>query len=89
MKVLFTISFLLGVLVRSLSSELHVTQIGNVLIMIAVFGGLLLMGKRMRVKDFRTASEPLRLGLRSDPDSIPLAFDEKGRTPFERVRGTD
>jgi hypothetical protein len=62
---------------------------GDLLIMIAIFGGLLLVGKRIRVEDFMPAPEPLRLGLRRSPDSIPRAFDEKGRTPFERVQADD
>jgi hypothetical protein len=89
LKFLFTLSFLLGVLVRSLAPELNVTRIGTVLMMIGVFGALLLIGKRMRMRDFGSAPEPLRLGLRSSGDSIPLAFDEEGRTPFERVKADD
>jgi hypothetical protein len=89
MKILFTIAFLLGVLIRSLNSDYHMTRMGGVLIMIAVFGGLLLMGKRIRVEDFMPAPEPLRLGLRRGPDPLPRAFDEKGRTPFERVQADD
>jgi len=86
LKVVFTISFLLGVLIRSLTPELSVTQIGTILIMIGVFGGLMLIGKTIRVRDLTSAPEPLRLGLHSIADSIPLAFDENGRTPFERVK---
>jgi hypothetical protein len=89
MKILFTIAFLLGVLIRSLNSDYHITRMGGVLIMIAVFGGLLLMGKRIRVGDFMPAPEPLRLGLRRGPDPLPRAFDEKGLTPFERVQADD
>jgi hypothetical protein len=89
LKTLFTLAFFLGVLIRILGAEFQITQVGDVLIMIAVFGGLLLMGKRIRVRDFIRASEPLRLGLRSDPQPLPPAFDEKGRTPFERVQADD
>jgi hypothetical protein len=89
MKFLFTIAFLLGVLIRSLNSERHITRMGDVLIMVAVFGGLLLMGKRIRVGDFMPAPEPIKLGLRRGPDPLPRAFDEKGRTPFERVQADD
>ncbi len=89
LKVLFTISFLLGVLVKIQNPELNVTRIGSVLMMIGIFGGLLLLGKTMRVRNFNSASEPLRLGLHNIADSIPLAFDENGRTPFERVKADD
>jgi hypothetical protein len=89
MKTLFTLAFLLGVLIRISSAEYHLTRVGDVLIMIAIFGGLLLMGKRIRVGDFMPAPEPIRLGLRRGPHSVPRAFDEKGRTPFERVQADD
>ena len=89
LKILFTISFLLGVLVRGLSLERSVNQIGTILIMIGVFGGLMLIGKTIRMRDLTSAPEPLRLGLNSIADSVPLAFDEKGRTPFERVKADD
>ena len=89
LKVLFTISFILGVLVKVKNPELNVTQIGSVLMMIGIFGGLLLLGQTMRVRNFNSASEPLRLGLRSIADSVPRAFDENGRTPFERVKADD
>ncbi len=89
LKILFTIAFLLGILIKSVTPELHSTRIGSVLMMIGVFGALLLIGKTIRVRDFRPEPEPLRLGLRSIADSIPLAFDEKGRTPFERVQADE
>ena len=89
MKLLFTIAFLLGVSIRVLSSEFHLTRVGDLMIMIAVFGGLLLYGKRTGTTMFRPKKESLRLGLNSGSDSMPLGFDEEGRTPFERVRAED
>ena len=89
LKILFTMSFLLGVLVKSLNPELHATRIGSVLMMIGIFGGLLLAGKTMRMRNLKPAPEPLRLGLHNIANSIPLAFDENGRTPFERVKADD
>jgi hypothetical protein len=89
LKSLFTMAFWLGVLIRISSAEFHVTRVGDVLIMIAIFGGLLLVGKRIRVEDFMPAPEPIKLGLRRGPDPLPRAFDEKGRTPFERVQADD
>ena len=57
--------------------------------MIGVSGGLLVFAKRLGATDFRTEEKPLRLGLREGSESMPVSFDEKGRTPFERVRGDD
>ena len=89
MKILFAVAFCLGVLIRVFSPEYHLTRVGDLLIMIAVSGGLLVFAKRFGATDFRTEGKPLRLGLRDGSESMPVSFDEKGRTPFERVRGDD
>lgn len=89
MRILFTVAFLLGVLIRILSSEFHVTRVGDLLIMISVFGGLLLYAKRRGPTVFRGGRKPFQLGLNKASDSMPLSFDDKGRTPFERVRADD
>ncbi|MGH9882481.1 MAG: permease prefix domain 1-containing protein [Pyrinomonadaceae bacterium] len=89
MKTLFTIAFLLGVLLRIFASVSTVTRVGDVLIMIAVFGGLLLYAKRIGTTDFRTERKCIRLGLNDGSESLPLSFDEEGRTPFDRVRADD
>jgi len=89
MRILFTLAFLLGVLIRILSSEFHVTRVGDLLIMIAVFGGLLLYAKKSGPSVFRTGRKPFQLGLNKTSESMPVSFDDKGRTPFERVRADD
>ena len=86
-KGLFTAAFLSGVFIRSLDQSVPITRMGDVLIMIAVFGGLRLMGKSVRMNYSARSPEPLRLGLLPKaPEPEPVAFDENGRTPFERVR---
>ena len=87
MKILFAVTFCLGVLIRVFSPEYHLTRIGDLLMMIGVSGGLLVFAKRIGATDFRTDGKHLRLGLRDGSESMPVSFDEKGRTPFERVRG--
>ena len=89
LKLLFTMAFILGVLLRVLNSEVNVTQVGNVLIMIGVFGGLLLYGKTAGKTIFGREEHAIRLGLDRAADSIPLGVDEEGRTPFERLRSDD
>ncbi len=89
MKFLFTTAFLLGVSIRVMSSEFHLTRVGDLMIVIAVFGGLLLYGKQTGTTMFRPKEESFRLGLNNGSDSMPLGFDEEGRTPFERVRAED
>lgn len=83
-KVLFTIAFILGVLIRVLSPEFRLTRIGDVLMMIGIFGGVLLAGKTFHRTGSLRVQETLKLGLRDDV--IPRAFDKDGHTPFERVK---
>ena len=89
MKFVFGFSFLVGVFLRSLALQRNVTHVGDVLIMIGVSGGLLLMAKQMRERNSVSQIEPLRLGLQPEKQFTPIAFDEDGRTPFERARGGD
>lgn len=87
MKILFTVAFLLGVFIRIAGPEVNVVQIGNVLMTIGVLGGLLIYGKKIGGAYFRSEGKPFPLGIAEGFESIPVGFDEKGRTPFERVRG--
>ena len=89
MKFVYGFSFLVGVFLRSLALQRNVTHVGDVLIMIGVSGGLLLMAKQMRARNSVSQIEPLRLGLQPEKQFTPVAFDENGRTPFERARGGD
>lgn len=89
MKFVFGFSFVAGVFLRSLALQTNVRHVGDVLIMIAVSGGLLLMAKQMRARNRVSETEPLRLGLQPEKQFTPIAFDENGRTPFERARGID
>jgi hypothetical protein len=85
MKSVFTMAFLVGIAIRILSNEYHFTRVGDLLIMIAIFGGLLVYAKRTGPNLFRPERESFKLGL-NQTEAMPLAFDEKGRTPFDRVR---
>ena len=84
MKILFALSFVLGVSLRIISSQVNVMHAGGILMAIGVLGWLLLYCRR--VANFRPESEPVRLGIVEGFESRPVSFDEKGRTPFERVR---
>ena len=85
MKILFALAFVLGVLVRIVSSHVNIAHAGDILMAIGVLGSLLLYARRMA--NLRPEKEPLRLGIVEGFESRPSSFDEKGRTPFERVRG--
>jgi hypothetical protein len=85
MKILFVLAFVLGVVVRIISSHVNITHAGDILMAIGVLGSLLLYARKMARS--RPEKEPLRLGIVEGFESRPRSFDEKGRTPFERVRG--
>jgi hypothetical protein len=86
MKLLFAVTFLLGVIVRVFGSGFTVIRVGDVLMMIGVLGGLLLYLKSTGASWLNPAPETFSLGLDKPGDVMPLSFDEKGRSPFERVR---
>jgi hypothetical protein len=86
LKVLFLLLFFAGVFIRVLKTELHVTRLGDVLIMVAVSGQLFLYVRALSPANFLSISKttwPLRLIDRSQAP-VP-AYDEKKRTPTERV----
>ena len=78
----FLMSLIVGLLVRALSTEMNVTRVGTVMMMIGGLGILLVYAKRAGSMVFTTSSS-VRLGLNNSP---PVSFDEQGRTPFERVK---
>jgi len=78
----FLMTLIVGLIVRALSPEMHITRVGHVMIMIGGLGILLVYAKRAGSMMF-TNSSSVRLGLNNSP---PVSFDEQGRTPFERVK---
>jgi len=86
LKVAFVLMFLVGVLVRIFSPELHLTRVGDVLMMVAASGRLLLYVRGLSPSNFFPGNKnrwPLRL---IDGSQTPVpAFDEHKRTPTERV----
>ena len=78
----FLTSLIVGLIVRVLSPEMHVTRVGDVMMMIGGLGILLVYAKRAGSMVF-SKSNSVRLGLNNSP---PVSFDEQGRTPFERVK---
>jgi len=86
LKSLLILVFLTGVLVRILSPELHVTHMGDILIAVAVLSRLLLYVRSLNPSRFLSLSEtssPLRL---NENARTPFrAYDQKRRTPLERV----
>jgi hypothetical protein len=78
--------FLLGVLIRVVGTEIHVTRVGNILIVVAILTRLLLYVRSLKPSRFRSttpSSSPLRLIEKAQP-SI-RTYERHGLTPVERV----
>jgi len=86
LNTLFLLSLLIGLLLRVLGPEMHINRVGDVLMMIGGLGILLVYAKQAGANVYRSTANTLHLGLHNSP---PVSFDEKGRTPFDRVRADD
>jgi hypothetical protein len=86
LNTVFLLSLLVGLLLKVFVPEVHINQVGNVLMMIGTLGILLVYAKQAGASVYRSTGKTFRLGLQNTP---PLSFDEKGRTPFDRVRADD
>jgi hypothetical protein len=90
LKVLFVLMFFAGVFVRIFQTELHLTRLGDVLMMVAISGRLFLYVRGLSPASFLSSDRtpwPLRLIDRSQTP-VP-AYDEKKRTPTERIIRSD
>ena len=77
----FMMSLVTGLLLRLIGLEMHVNRVGDVMMMIGGLGILLVYAKQCGANVFNSTSrKPLGL------NTPPVGFDEKGRTPFDRVR---
>ncbi len=83
----FILSLLAGLFLRLFIPENHMNRVGDCLMMIGGLGILLVYFKQAGTFFWRSTSEPFHLGL--NVHSPPVSFDEKGRTPFDRVRADD
>jgi hypothetical protein len=90
LKGFFTLLFFAGVLVRIYRRDLHLSHFGDVLMMVAVSGRLFLYVRGLSPSSFfpdKNAGSPLRL---NDREHQPVsAYDDKRRTPTERVISID
>jgi Flp pilus assembly protein TadB len=85
LKSFLILVFLAGVLVRILSPELHVTHMGNILIAVAVLSRLLLYVRSLNPSKFLSLSENSSLRLNEHTRTPFRAYDQRRRTPLERV----
>lgn len=85
LKCLLILIFLTGVLVHGLVTEYHVRRIGDLLMMIGLLGRLLVYVRGLHRSSFLskgTDTSPLKLNVAQVSFS---AYDQKMRTPVERV----
>ena len=80
----FLFSLFAGLVLRVLAPELHVRRIGVVMMMIGGLGVLFVYAKQAGAMVFKTDAKLFKLGLHKP--TVPVSFDEKGRSPFDRVR---
>jgi hypothetical protein len=83
----FMFCLTMGLLLRAFVPEMHVNRVGDVMMMIGGLGILLVYAKQAGARVLNSNSDTIALGLKNNIP--PTAFDERGRTPFERVRADD
>ena len=85
LKYFLILVFLTGVLVRVLGTEFHVIRIGTILIALGLLGRLLLYVRGLNPSSFLSKdndSSPLKL---NDAQMSFTSYDQRMRTPVERV----
>ena len=85
LKWFFGFVFVAGVLVRVFGSDYHVTRVGDLLMEVAALARLLLyLRGKSPLRYLKDPDEAALLKLNLSP-LLPAAYDQKGRTPVERV----
>ena len=86
LKGLSLLIFLAGVLLRVFNTEVHVVQVGNLLIFIAILSRLLLYLRGLNPSGFRSTTEPsARLALNEDARRSVNSPAQDSLTPVERL----
>jgi hypothetical protein len=86
LKSFLVLVFLLGVLVRIFGTDFHVTRVGDVLMEVGILGRLLVYLRGSNPWSWLSKTEaPTRLMLNEDGPASIAAYDQRKRTPVERV----
>lgn len=86
LKSFLILVFLLGVLVRVFGADFHVTRVGDVLMAVGILGRLLVHLRGSNPSSFLSKTEaPAQLMLNEDGRTSIAAYDQRRRTPVERV----
>ena len=84
LKLLASLIFLMGILVRVFSPEYHVTRVGTILMAVGFLGRLLLYVRCLNPSSITKSDDSTPLKLFDSKVSIE-AYDQRNRTPVERV----
>ena len=85
LNMMFLTNLILGLALRVFVPQTQIRRVGDVMMMIGGLGILLVYAKHAGTR-MLSSDQETRLGLDQGP---PVGFDEKGRTPFDRVRIDD
>ena len=86
LKAFMVLVFLLGILVRVFSFDFHLTRVGDILIVVGVLGRLLLYLRGLTPSSYLSKTDTLSpLQLMDEPQPSISVYDQKKRTPVERV----
>ena len=86
LKSLLVLVFLLGIFVRIMGTDYHVTRIGTVLMAVGVLGRLLLYVRGLKPSRFFPKPDALsRLILSEQSQTSVAGYDQSGHTPVERL----
>jgi hypothetical protein len=83
LKSVLMLTFLIGIFVRIMGSEYHVTRMGTVLITVGLLGRLFLYVRGLNSSRF--FSEPDASSQLVLSERVVAGFDQSGRTPLERL----
>lgn len=86
LKSLLVLVFLIGIFVRIMGTEYHVTRMGTVLMMVGLLGRLLLYVRGLNPSRFFSKPDASSRLILSEHGQISVAaYDQSGRTPLERL----
>ncbi len=79
------LAFLVGILVRILGTEYHVTRVGTVLITLGLLGRLFLYVRGLNPSRYLSKPDVSSQLILSEHGQVVAGFDQSGRTPLERL----
>ena len=85
MKWFFGFVFVTGVLVRVFSPEYHLTRVGGILMTVGVLSRVLLYLRGINPSKYVSKPDELALMKLNDSPTSLTAYDDRKRTPVERV----